>query len=72
MGLIIHNEKIDESVASKLIDICPFKALSFDCGKLSNDYPSMDHIIPLVKGGYHTWDNVQLVCRGCNNKKGAK
>ena len=25
MGLIIHNEKIDESVASKLVDISPSK-----------------------------------------------
>lgn len=48
------------------------KTLNFECGKLSNDYPSMDHIIPLSKGGHHTWDNIQLLCRGCNFKKGAK
>jgi len=63
-----------EAVYEKYKGVCNIcgKKLNFDCGKFSNDYPSMDHIIPLVKGGYHTWDNVQLACRGCNNKKGAK
>lgn len=35
----------------------------------NNRYPSIDHIIPLSKGGTHTWDNVQLACRICNSKK---
>lgn len=43
--------------------------LNFKCSKLSNKYPSVDHIKPLAKGGTHTWDNVQLLCRGCNIKK---
>ena len=32
-------------------------------------YPSIDHIIPISKGGTHTWDNVQLAHRGCNGLK---
>lgn len=32
-------------------------------------YPSIDHIIPVSKGGTHTWDNVQLAHRGCNSSK---
>lgn len=36
-----------------------------------NHYPSIDHIIPLSRGGKHSWDNVQLACRICNIKKGA-
>lgn len=32
--------------------------------------PEMDHVIPLCKGGQHTWDNVQLLCRRCNQNKG--
>lgn len=32
-------------------------------------YPSVDHIIPLAKGGLHSWDNVQLAHRRCNWEK---
>jgi 5-methylcytosine-specific restriction endonuclease McrA len=33
---------------------------------------SLDHIEPLVRGGTHTWDNVQLAHLGCNIKKNAR
>lgn len=47
------------------------------CGKLTNftadiqadEYPSIDHIIPLSKGGKHEWNNVQLTHRKCNTVK---
>lgn len=32
-------------------------------------YPSIDHIIPLSKGGLHAWSNVQVACRICNSLK---
>lgn len=32
----------------------------------------LDHIVPLVKGGTNTDDNVQLLCQFCNLSKGAK
>ena len=34
-----------------------------------NYYPSIDHVVPLFHGGYHSWDNVQLAHRICNSKK---
>lgn len=37
-----------------------------------NNYPSIDHIIPLAKGGTHTWDNIQLAHRHCNTIKNDK
>lgn len=37
-----------------------------------NYYPSIEHIIPLSKGGTHTWDNVKLAHRICNTLKGTK
>ena len=36
------------------------------CG---NNYPSIDHIKPVSKGGLHSWDNVQLAHRVCNSLK---
>ena len=33
-------------------------------------YPTIDHIIPMAKGGGHTWDNVQIAHALCNSKKG--
>ena len=33
---------------------------------------TVDHIVPLSKGGSHTWDNVQSAHFGCNSSKGAK
>ena len=36
------------------------------CGPL---YPSIDHIIPMSKGGGHTWKNVQVAHIICNSKK---
>lgn len=31
--------------------------------------PTLDHIIPLARGGTHTWGNVQLACASCNSSK---
>lgn len=39
---------------------------NFVVGKL---YPSIDHIIPISKGGTHTWNNVQLAHHHCNTIK---
>lgn len=33
--------------------------------------PTRDHVIPLVRGGHHTWVNVRLAHRGCNSRRGA-
>lgn len=35
-------------------------------------YPSIDHIIPIAKGGPHTWENVQVAHMMCNSEKGDK
>lgn len=34
-----------------------------------DNYPSIDHIKPLAKGGLHSWGNVQLAHRICNSLK---
>lgn len=33
------------------------------------NYPSIDHVIPLAKGGEHSWNNIKLACRKCNWEK---
>jgi len=57
---------------SGICQICgkPIDKTSFNgkgCGAL---YPTIDHIIPLSKGGGHTWNNVQLAHLICNSTKG--
>lgn len=56
------------------------KGFCYICGKhlvLNDEYnrleaPTIEHVIPICKGGTNTWDNVKLACRNCNNKKGTK
>lgn len=35
-------------------------------------YPSIDHVIPLSKGGKHSWGNVKLAHKYCNTMKSDK
>lgn len=37
---------------------------------LSPNNPTVDHIVPLSKGGTHTYDNLRACCLNCNSKKG--
>ncbi len=36
----------------------------------SNNYPSVDHLIPISKGGKDEWSNIRLAHRGCNSRRG--
>lgn len=36
----------------------------------SNEYPSIDHVVPVSCGGKDEWDNVRLAHRWCNSKRG--
>lgn len=38
-------------------------------GKNLDNEMTCDHVVPLSKGGTHTWDNVRLLCRRCNTIK---
>lgn len=66
-GLFLRDKGVC-SICGKPCDIndYEYKGGAFIAG---NNYPSVDHIIPLSKGGAHSWDNVQLAHRICNTKK---
>jgi 5-methylcytosine-specific restriction endonuclease McrA len=40
-------------------------------GKNQPASPELDHIVPLSRGGPHTYANTQCACRECNGNKGA-
>lgn len=42
----------------------------FNCGSLEN--LSIDHIVPLSRGGSHSIGNLMTLCRVCNSSKGKK
>lgn len=54
-----------------ICQICGKKCNPLDLrwGTIGPDFPTVDHIIPLAKGGTHTWDNVQCACAICNSNK---
>lgn len=41
-------------------------------GTIDDDAPELDHIIPLAKGGAHSYQNTQCACRRCNRLKSDK
>lgn len=41
-------------------------------GNVGPMYPTVDHVVPLSKGGTHTWGNVKLAHFQCNSEKGAR
>jgi 5-methylcytosine-specific restriction endonuclease McrA len=48
----------------------------FSCQYCGVDFPTpeltFDHVVPRVKGGRTTWENVVTACTICNVRKGAK
>lgn len=65
------NGNISPSITNKLIFSQRGKCAC--CGdKLQKSNMHRDHIIPLALGGNNSDENIQLLCRKCNQSKGAK
>jgi len=46
--------------------------MSSPCVACGNPEVTIDHIIPISKGGRHSVGNIQPMCRKCNGSKGSK
>lgn len=44
----------------------------FDVHYNNPKYPTIEHVMPISKGGTHSWDNVKVACRDCNTRKSTK
>lgn len=51
-------------------EVCDWNDKAY--GSCGPNYPTIDHKIPLSKGGGHSWDNVQVAHHKCNSIKGSK
>lgn len=49
--------------------LCKVKTPRQKRGTYDDDAPELDHIVPLAKGGPHTYANTQCACRRCNSLK---
>lgn len=68
----VHEDISLERLIKRDKSICYLCGDKVDISKDYNDnyYPCIEHVIPIIKGGTHTWDNVKLAHRICNNHKG--
>ena len=79
-GKITKLDRLDNDITLPLLynrdkgicKICGLKCNWNDIESKNNysivgaNYPSIDHIKPISRGGSHTWDNVQLAHHKCN------
>lgn len=39
-------------------------------GTTNDKAPELDHVVPMAKGGPHSYENTRCACRSCNRRKG--
>jgi 5-methylcytosine-specific restriction endonuclease McrA len=61
-------EKIDRAVI-----VARDKSTCYMCGRILRENEiTLDHKVPLARGGTHTSDNLAVCCRRCNSRKGVR
>ena len=48
------------------------EAIDAELARRNEQGATLDHIVPLARGGGHTLDNIQLAHYACNRRKGAR
>lgn len=64
----VKKATIPKSVRRAVFELCENKCTVCQ----SQDDLCIDHITPESRGGTRTADNLQVLCRSCNSKKGVK
>src|SRR5690606_31410640 len=55
-------------------DSCAYCSVGLDFkryrrGEVPKNRATIDHVVPVARGGAHVWSNVVLACRACNSSK---
>jgi hypothetical protein len=59
--------------ANKKILVALLHKYKFKCVKCDKkDDLTIDHVVPVSKGGTDEYSNLQILCKACNSKKGAR
>lgn len=51
---------------------CDWSDKDSDTDSVGRRYPTIDHVVPVKRGGLHSWSNIKLAHMGCNSAKGEK
>jgi 5-methylcytosine-specific restriction endonuclease McrA len=78
-----HIARSSRKIGGGFSDVDVFKAAKWKCkicgikvhqatGQHSETQATIDHIVPMSRGGLHVWGNVQCACQRCNASKSDK
>lgn len=66
---VVKRRRVKRNLSRKNI----FYRDNFTCQYCSSDeYLTIDHVVPIARGGEWTWENLVTACAKCNSRKGQK